>query len=182
MPTGWFQKKGTPKINTPPVKSPGGPRPDKGARISQLLSLENILIAPEGANKNGLLESLVKNLCEKKVLSDPKGILAKVEEREEGISTTLDTGLSLPHVRLDGLANIIAAMAIVPKGIPDPKQPDLIIRVMFLFFSPNKQEAFPLHLQLLRRVSALFQPAFIDQLCNAATPAAALALIQKLEV
>ena len=64
---------------------------------------------------------------------------------------------------------------------PDPKQADLSIRVVFLFFSPNKREAFPLHLQLLRGVSSLFQPSLIDQLTAAAGPAEALALVRKIE-
>ncbi|UPT72862.1 MAG: PTS sugar transporter subunit IIA [Elusimicrobiota bacterium] len=78
--------------------------------------------------------------------------------------------MSLPHARMDGISNILAGMAILKKPIPDPKQADLSIRVMFLFFSPNKQEAFALHLQLLRGVSSLFQPALIDQLAAASSP------------
>ena len=102
-------------------------------------------------------------------------------EREQGISTTLDTGLSLPHARMDGIDGILAGMSILKTPIPDPKQADLTIRVVFLFFSPNKPEAFPLHLQLLRGVSSLFQPALIDQLTSAAGPAAALELVKKIE-
>ena len=82
---------------------------------------------------------------------------------------------------MDGIATILAGMAILKKPIPDPKQTDLTIRVMFLFFSPNKQEAFPLHLQLLRGVSSLFQAALIDQLTASSGPAAALELVKKLE-
>ena len=52
---------------------------------------------------------------------------------------------------------------------------------MFLFFSPNKPESFPLHLQLLRAVSSLFQPALIDRLAQAPTPAAALEMIRGVE-
>lgn len=185
MPTGWFQKKETPGDSADPkarAAAVGGlVRPAKGARVSQILMEDSILIASPGPDKRQVLESLVNRLSEKAGLSDSRGILAKVLDREQGISTTLDTGLGLPHVRLDGLTNIVAAMAIVPHGLADPKQPDLTIRAMFLFFSPNKQEFFPMHLQLLRAVSSLFQPALIDQLVHAATPGQALELIKKLE-
>ncbi len=76
---------------------------------------------------------------------------------------------------------VIRGMAILKKPIADPKQADLTIRVMFLFFSPNRQEAFPLHLQLLRGVSSLFQGALIVQLTASSGPAAALELVKKLE-
>jgi hypothetical protein len=82
---------------------------------------------------------------------------------------------------MDGIDGILAGLAILKTPIPDPKQADLAIRVVFLFFSPNKPEAFPVHLQLLRGVSSLFQPALIDQLTAAAGPAEALALVRKIE-
>lgn len=184
MSTGWFQKKEAkdPSGATASAKPPKPVRaPVKDVRVSHLLTEKTVIVSAEGVDKNALLEALAKRLCESSGLSDQKGILAKIQEREQGISTTLDTGLSLPHVRLDGLSDIVAALAIVGKGIPDPKQPDLTIRIMFLFFSPNKPESFPVHLQLLRKVSSLFQPALIEDLSRVSTPAAALELIRKIE-
>lgn len=175
----WFQKKPAPASEGPKT-GPAGRAP-KGLKVSTLLSEDLILFPSEGADKTAILQSLVNAVCAKAGLTDPQGFLAKVHEREQGISTTLDTGLSLPHARMDGINAILAGMAILRKGVPDPKQPDLTIRVMFLFFSPNKQEAFPLHLQLLRGVSSIFQPSLIDQLTAASSPAAALELVRKLE-
>jgi len=175
----WFGKKDPAAPSTPTPKS-GGARP-KASKVSALLSTECILIQPGGGDKNAVLESVVKCLCKTQGFPAPELFLNKVLEREKGISTTLDTGLSLPHARMDDLPAIVAGMAVLPQGIPDPQQSDLLIRVMFVFFSPNKPEAFPLHLQLLRSVSSIFQPAFIDQLAAAKTPADALELIKKVE-
>lgn len=177
----WFGKKdpAVPLPNVPPAKPSAGRL--KAVKVSSLLTPETILLAPPGIGKDGLLESLVTKLCAFKGYPSPKSFLTKVLEREQGISTTLDTGLSLPHARMDDLPALSAAMAVVARGIPDPKQQDLTIRVMFLFFSPNKPEAFPLHLQLLRSVSSLFQPALIDQLCQAPSPAAVMELVRKVE-
>ncbi|MFA6004162.1 MAG: PTS sugar transporter subunit IIA [Elusimicrobiota bacterium] len=161
-------------------KTPSLLKPKK-VRISKVLSEDVILTAPLGLDKNGLIELLVTRLCEKRELSDPKMFLSKVLEREQGISTTLDTGLSLPHARMDRIKNIVAALALVPQGIVDPKQSDLTIKVMFLFFSSSRQEMLPVHLQLLRGVSSLFQPALIEELAAAADPAAALEMIRRVE-
>lgn len=163
------------------VPKPSSPRTTKSIKITHLLKEDTVLVRSLHSDKNKLLEALVARLCEKNGLSEVSGIITKVQEREQGISTTLDTGLSLPHVRLDNLSSIVAALAVVASPIIDPKQPDLAIRVMFLFFSPNKPESFPLHLQLLRGVSSLFQPALIDQLVSAPSPGAVLELLRKAE-
>jgi nitrogen PTS system EIIA component len=179
---GWFQKKSsTPAPDTAKTGGSTAGRPAKGLKIAPLLTEDVLLMPGEGMDKTAVLDRLASAVCKKAGFSDHLPFLSKVLERETGISTTLDTGLSLPHARMDGIPNIMAGMALLRKPIPDPKQPDLPIRVMFLFFSPNKPEAFPLHLQLLRGVSSLFQPAVIDQLASAPTPAAALELVKKLE-
>ena len=176
----WFQKK-TPEPAAESPKTTPPARAAKGMKVSAILSEDTVLFPPEGHDKAAVLQSLAAAVCGKAGIGDWAVFLAKVQEREQGISTTLDTGLSLPHARMDGIPGILAGMAVLKKPIPDPKQPDLAIRVMFLFFSPNKQEAFPMHLQLLRGVSSLFQPALIDQLTASSGPAAALELIKKLE-
>ena len=175
----WFQKKVPGSLETPQT----GPasRAPQGLKIGPLLSEDVILFPAAAEDKAAVLKVLTAAVCRKAGLADPERFLAKAEEREQGISTTLDTGLSLPHARMDGIDGILAGMAVLKTPIPDPNQKDLSIRVVFLFFSPNKQEAFPLHLQLLRGVSSLFQPALIDQLTAAAGPAEALALVRKLE-
>jgi PTS system nitrogen regulatory IIA component len=174
----WFQKKAPGASDA--AKAGSTPRPSAGLKISPLLGRDAILFPAEGQDKAAVLKALTDAVC-RRAGADPAPFLAKVLEREQGISTTLDTGLSLPHARMDGISDIMAGMAVLKTAIPDPSQSDLSIRVVFLFFSPNRQEAFPLHLQLLRGVSSLFQPALIDQLTAASGPAAALELIQKVE-
>lgn len=175
----WFQKKAPGSLQTPRTGS--APRAPQGLKVGPLLGEDVILFPPPSEDKTAVLKSLIGAVCRKAGLNDPERFLAKVEERERGISTTLDTGLSLPHARMDGIDGILAGMAVLKTPIPDPKQTDLPIRVVFLFFSPNKPEAFPLHLQLLRGVSSLFQPALIDRLTAAAGPAEALALVRTIE-
>lgn len=175
----WFQKKPPEPASDSPKTTPPA-RAVKGLKVCTILGEDSILFPDEGLDKAAVLHALADAVCGKAGV-DAAAFLSKVQEREQGISTTLDTGLSLPHARMDGITGILAGMAILKKPIADPKQADLPIRVMFLFFSPNKQDAFPLHLQLLRGVSSLFQPALIDQLTASSGSAAALELIKKLE-
>ncbi len=174
----WFSNK--PDASSVPPTGPAGRAP-KGLKVAPLLDESVVLFPPAGQDKTEVLTALVSAVSRRADIADWNALLAKTMEREQGISTTLDTGLSLPHARIDGIGGILAGMAVLKTPIPDPKQPDLPIRVVFLFFSPNKTEAFPLHLQLLRGVSSLFQPSLIDQLTAAAGPAEALALVRKVE-
>lgn len=184
----WFQKKGK-KAETPPsgptqaAPAPvrGAARAPQGPSISRLLGEDLVLLSPAFRDKDELVELMVRRLCAAKALPGPEAFLQKVLEREQGISTTLDTGLSLPHARVDGLPDIVAVLSLLPRGIQDPKQPELLIRAMFLFFSPNVPAAFGRHLQLLRSVSALFQPVLIEQLAAAQTPSQALELLRRKE-
>jgi PTS system nitrogen regulatory IIA component len=176
----WFQKKPPVPAVDSPVAAPAS-RVAKGLKVSSILVESTILFPAESQDKTAVLQALAAAVCGRAGIADSAPFLSKVQERELGISTTLDTGLSLPHARMDGLSSILAGMAVLKKPILDPKQSDLPIRVMFLFFSPNKQDAFPMHLQLLRGVSSLFQPSLIDQLTASSGPAAALELIKKLE-
>lgn len=188
MAAAWFKrgaKKGAQQAAAPAAEKPSGEPvagvTPKGVLISKVLNEELILVIDDLKDKNQVMDKLVNRLCKVRALGDPAPLLRKVLEREQGISTTLDTGLSLPHARVEGVPDIATILGLVPKGIPDPKQPELTIRAMFLFFSPSRQDAFTRHLHLLRSVSSLFQPAFIDALLGAGTPAKALELIRKQE-
>lgn len=172
----WFQKDDAER-SSPQQPNP----PPKGIKISPLLSEDVVLFPPASADKAAVFERLVDAVCAKAGIADSAAVLAKVLEREGGISTTLDTGLSLPHARLDGIDALWAGLAVLKTPLSDPKNPDLPVRVVFLFFSPNKREAFPLHLQLLRGVASLFQAELIGKLAASSGPADALALVRQRE-
>jgi nitrogen PTS system EIIA component len=186
MPLGWFsRKKDAPQPSVPAAPAapaaPSQASPVKGVAISRLLSEELIVSAAPGMDKDRFMDALARKLCAQKNLGDHAPFLSRVLEREQGISTTLDTGLAVPHARMDGLEGIAAVLGLVPQGMPDPKQADLTIRAMFMFFSPNRQDAFTQHLHLLRGVSALFQAGFIDEMLRDPAPASVLALIRSKE-
>jgi len=181
MVLGWFKKGGSKIPGAKGAGSDGASAGTKKISVSLLLDEDLILLGPDGVDKDKMIGLLAERLCSKLELGEAKPFLAKVLEREQGISTTLDTGLAIPHARMDGLDRIVAAMGLVPKGMPDPKQPDLTIRAMFLFFSPNRQDSFSQHLHLLRGVSSLMQPEFIDQLLVDPSGAAVLKKIRQQE-
>ncbi len=149
-----------------------------GFSIANLLSKDLIRVRLPQRDKQGLMKYLVQDLCTAKSLADSQQLLDVILKREVGgITTTLDSGLSLPHARIDGLAETTAILGLPSEPIPDPTQSEFPIRAMFLFFSPNRQEVYSQQLLLLRSIAMLFQNNFLDELLRATSPEQVLKLI-----
>ncbi len=134
--------------------------------LETLLAPSKIWVAPEGLTKTELIKRLVDTVCADEPKLDGADILAQVLKREEGISTTLDTGLSIPHARLEEITDFKAALAVLPHPMQDPVNPNLSIKAMFLFLSPAKPVFFQRHLQILSALAETFKPEFIDGLLS----------------
>ncbi|MFH1619265.1 MAG: PTS sugar transporter subunit IIA [bacterium] len=138
------------------------PRPAKTVSVGRLLKPEGVIFFKGNSEKAEILEKLSRTLAEFNPGLDSQKLLEKIMEREAGISTVLDTGLAIPHARLEGIDDFKAVLGLIPAGYQDPKQPGLTVKAVFLFLSPNNSGFFKRHLQLLTALSSLFQPALID--------------------
>ncbi|MBI3550734.1 MAG: PTS sugar transporter subunit IIA [Elusimicrobia bacterium] len=154
---------------------------EKNVAIAPLLSEDRIIVGRSFADKNQLQDALVKLICKSKALGDSNALLKKIQEREHGVSTTLESGLSLPHVRLDDFHDVTAALAVLSKPVVDPEQPDFPIYAMLLFLSSNDTEHSQRHLQMLRNAAILFRVDFMKQLASSKSAASVLELIRRRE-
>ena len=89
--------------------------------LGRLITAQRVLVAPEGLDKDGLIETLVRMACRQCPRLDPAEVTAQVLEREKGISTTLDTGLAIPHARVEGLDDFVAALAVLPVPVTEER-------------------------------------------------------------
>lgn len=138
--------------------------------LRALLSPAQIYIVSPGQTKQAVIRRLVELICHAEPALGPEEVLREVLRREEGISTTLDTGLSIPHARLEEIADFKAALAVFPTPLPDPVHPHHAIKAMFLFLSPSKPEFFQRHLQILAALAQTFKPEFMDELAQLQMP------------
>ena len=136
-----------------------------------LISPDKILIVNGKTDKKTLIARLVKTACRGFAQLDADEVTAQVLKREEGFGTALDTGLAIPHARLEELDAFSAAMAVLPEPLADEKNPSAPTRVMFLFLSPGCPAFFKQHLQLLAALAETFRPAFVEELAQLADPA-----------
>jgi PTS system nitrogen regulatory IIA component len=131
-----------------------------------ILNGKRIFIINDNISKTDLIASLVNAVCDGQPSIDREEVMSAVFKREQGISTTLDTGLSIPHARIDDLNAFEAAAAVLPRGITD--EYGLQIKVMFFFLSPSGSVYFPQHLKLLAMLAKKFSAAFIKELTSCA--------------
>ena len=132
--------------------------------IPVILNNKRVFILNEVITKKDLVARLVNAICDDLPDIDREDVLSAVQKREQGISTTLDTGLSIPHARIEDLENFQAAVAVLPGGITDDY--GLTIKVMFLFLSPAGPQFFSQHLKLLASLAEKFQTPFIQELVS----------------
>ena len=134
----------------------------KGATsIAQLLSVNRIIFPSEQTDSRLLLEQLVRRVCEEEPTLDFSSVMAELS-KQEGVGPVLETGLALPHCRVDGLTHFTGALAVLPSPLRSPKGGK--IRAILLFFSPLQPFFFSQHLRLLAAVAGVFTPDFIRQL------------------
>ena len=147
--------------------------------LSSILPPEQIFILPGHLSKTDIINQLSQAVCQGEEGLDCMDVFTQILKREENLSTTLDTGLSIPHARLEDLTHFKAAMAILQQPVQDLSKPEAQIKVMFLFLSPGTQAFFQQHLQILAALAEKFNTNFIEELLACKTPAEAARKIAK---
>lgn len=177
--------KGLFRKNEKRVEAPASPPPPaapaKPVEIGQLLSSKTVFIMEPPEKKSELLKFLVGKICDLNPVIPLERAFQAVMEREKVTSTFMDTGLGVPHARLPMITDNPVALAILPKGLVTEVGPATITtQFVFLFFSPEKQ--LTEHLQILSKVSWLFQnEALKSKLLQTNKADEALKLIQETE-
>lgn len=143
-----------------------------------LLTPDKILIVTGAPDKKTLISRLVEKACQDLPQVNAADVAALVLKREEGVGTALETGLAIPHARLEELDRFCAAMAVLPVPVTDEKNPQTPVRVMFLFLSPANPSFFKQHLQLLSSLAETFPPEAVEEISRLQDPALILSRLR----
>ena|SRR5512135_122803 len=138
--------------------------------ISKILPLENVLLDSESASKKrvfervGLLFENTQNIARSQVFDS-------LFAREKLGSTGLGQGVAIPHGRVKGLRDAVAAFVKLGNPIPFDAPDGLPVTFIFVLLVPER--ATDLHLQLLGELAQMFsEKSFRDQLQNTDDPVA----------
>ncbi|MBI4655263.1 MAG: PTS sugar transporter subunit IIA [Elusimicrobia bacterium] len=122
---------------------------------------------------SGKIHELVKEIIDYKTLYER---LVEVDK----LNNVLESGFYIPHAKFKEISRFFAALALLPGGFYDEKS-GKTVKSMFLLLSPNKPHFFQKHLNLLARLSGIFQTSFIEKLFSFKTPQEVMETIRNLE-
>ncbi len=100
----------------------GGPTVQKAGsrslRLADLLVPERV-IRLRGTKKNEVLEELLARVVAAPAVTDPDAFRRAIHHREEVMSTGIGLGIAVPHGRLASVRDLVLAIGVHPRGIPD---------------------------------------------------------------
>jgi two-component system, OmpR family, sensor histidine kinase KdpD len=142
--------------------------------INSLLNEDRVVIVEDPVTKSQTIKLLVEQIARHCQPLDTSEVIRLVEERESRGSTFLNEGVALPHARVPGLPQPLAALAITHSGILDA-QTDRQITAVFLLLTPAGGN----HLPALAVAGRFLNDRIVrQQLAAALDPAAAMKVIQ----
>jgi mannitol/fructose-specific phosphotransferase system IIA component (Ntr-type) len=144
--------------------------------LQDILSPEFFLPDLKAASRREVLREMTSVVCTGAGLNAKK-VEKAVWDREEALSTGLGNGLALPHARIDGLKEPLAAVGITPTGVdfdsPDGKPANVIFLVLTPTANPDAQ------LEIFSEIAKLFRdPRMPEQALRAKSFTDFLALIR----
>ena len=95
----------------------------------------------------------------------------------EKLNQVLETGFYIPHAKFTEIDRFYMTLGLFPDGFQD-KNSGLTVKAVMLLLSPNKPAFFQKHLNMLSKLSRIFQPAFIETLLASGSPEAVCDLLE----
>ena len=149
-------------------------------KIMDFLSEKAISANLQSTDKKGAIEELVDLLIEaKKIDSKDRGNLIKsLLARESLGSTGIGQGIGIPHGKLEGCRELVAAFGLSQKGVHYESLDGEPVHLFFLLVAP--EDSTGPHLKALARISRLLKDKFFrNTLRKAKAVEEILAIIRK---
>lgn len=122
--------------------------------ISDILSVDNIVIIDDATSKRQLLKDLSEKAAQTTGLTD-RVLFDIVLERENLGSTAFGGGTAIPHGRIPQLDKVCGVFARLAKGVDFDAADKKTVDLVFMLLSPENSGAD--HLVALSKVSALIK-------------------------
>ena len=151
-------------------------------RFSKLVKKKNIFSTLESDEREGVLREMVGRLKENGEISeaDVDAVYDGLLSRERLGSTGIGKGVAIPHVRHDGVEEILIAVGRAENGVDFAAVDGSPVRVVFLILSPESRQ--DKYLEALRWVSLVARDDYHNKLLHgAASPAEFIELFQDIE-
>jgi len=146
--------------------------------LARLVTPENIFFIKGDLSRESAVGFLTGKIYPQLGTVITSKMLSQKVAEVESSNQVLETGFYIPHAKFTEIDRFYMALGLLPAGFKDPKS-GLMVKAVMLLLSPNKPAFFQKHLNMLSKLSQVFQPAFIETLLSSSSPEAACILIQK---
>ena len=124
-------------------------------RLSELFSVEDVLVDFQPADKWDAIQKLVQHLVARGRLdrAAAPAIIEAVQSRERSMSTGMEHGIAIPHAAVDGVQSVLACLGIVSndRGLAFESIDGRPTRVVVLLVIPRSQKL--LHIRTLADIA-----------------------------
>ncbi len=149
-------------------------------KLSDFLDSKVITTNLKSVYKRSALREMVGILKKAGRIRDPDTLLKAILQREALDTTGVGHGVAFPHVRVDGLKEPIALLAISQRGVDFNAKDEEPVYLFFLFLTPLEETS--LHLQILSKALTIFtDPRLFRSLQTAKTPSDAFRMLLNYE-
>ncbi|MEB2311968.1 MAG: PTS sugar transporter subunit IIA [Polyangiaceae bacterium] len=155
-----------------------GGRPDLSMRLSDIVSVDRILVDADGSRIRDKADALhwLSSLLAPAIGATEESILRLLLDRERLQSTGIGDGVAIPHTAVDAAPGQAGALLLCPVGVPFEAIDGVNVSIVFGVVGPKR--ATGEHLRTLARISRLLRdPATRSRLVGSASAEAAYALI-----
>lgn len=149
-------------------------------RLSDFLDTKVITINLKARYKRSALREMVGILVKARRIKNPDAILKALLEREESGTTGVGRGVAFPHIRITGLKEPVALLALSQRGVDFNAKDGEPVYLFFLFLTPTEETS--LHLQILSKALVVFTDMHLFRsLQDTKTPSGVLRLLLNYE-
>jgi PTS system nitrogen regulatory IIA component len=136
--------------------------------IADVLRRESVMPNLKAKSKPDLIREFGERVAEQYPNLSRDNLVSVLLEREKLCSTAVDEGVAIPHGKISGLSNIIAAFGRSVEGIDFESLDGKPTHLFILLLAPESSSG--IHLKLLARISRIFKnPEFRSRLLDAQT-------------
>jgi len=155
--------------------------PKGDGMLAKLLSPERVIFF-EGSEKENALRTLCASLATSPLVPNEQELVTAIFRREELMSTGIGFGIGVPHVRLEGVRDLVLALGIAREPLVDYASLDHVpVQIVCMVAASSSQH--PQYIRLLSAISSRLKDESIrSAMISAPNAAEALTLFTGEEV
>lgn len=125
--------------------------------LKETLTIDLVTTDLPGSDKDQVIRSLLKLICNSGKVKDPDLALDDVLAHESGMSTGMEQGIAIPHAKSDAVDQLVACVGITRRKIDFESLDRKPAQIFVMTLSPR--DGTGPHVQFLAEISQLLKDA-----------------------